>query len=372
MNKAIIFINGVIGEDTILLDVIRQFKSFENPSEVEVIIDSVGGGVTVGKSIYQYLRNLNIPVTTVAKTAYSIAAHIFMAGDNRVVEAGADRVMVHFPWATFSGGADDFSAVANELRELENEFITFYSEHTSIDKDTIKQILQNETFLNADEAVEMGLATQIKTPLKAVAYYNKEVKQITKQMTNKEKFIQAFNAFLGVDADADIKALVITDANGELINFPSVEEGLEPQVGDKAVDADDKPITGEIVMIDGSTWVFENGELKEIVPVEEEVEEEEVEEEEIEEEVVAEVTEEEFDFEALLTAFEDSITAKFTVKITDENKKLQAEILALKKLIGSEEAIVKASNNNKNINNKNTNNDLPSGLQGLMAIRKNK
>ena len=63
MNKATIYINGVIGEDTKLLDVIRQFKSFSNATEVEVQIDSVGGCVDTGMSIFNYLRNLNTQLT---------------------------------------------------------------------------------------------------------------------------------------------------------------------------------------------------------------------------------------------------------------------------------------------------------------------
>ncbi|WP_431137480.1 Clp protease ClpP [Psychroserpens mesophilus] len=352
--KGVINIQGVIGEDTTLLDVIRQYKSYKGLTEVEVIINSVGGSVDSGQSIFSYLRNLQIPVTTVAVKAYSVASIVFMAGDVRIVEAGSDRLMIHNPWiSNFSGGSDDLIAVSKELKSIENDFIKFYSTYTNIDTDSISQLLKNETFLSADEALEIGLATEVKESLQAVAYYNKE--EDKKIMTKTEKFINAMNAFFG--SDSDIKALLIQDANGDEISFPDLAETDEPQVGDNAVDADNKPIEGERVTTDGSTMIFEAGELKEIIPAESEEEVEETEEEVVEEEVAEtvaeEVAEEEIDFEAILKVFEEGILAK----IKAENDSLKAEIVAMKKLVGSPEATVEARTT---INNKVSKNYLRS------------
>ncbi|MBP0904854.1 ATP-dependent Clp protease proteolytic subunit [Mariniflexile gromovii] len=356
--KGTIYINGVIENDS-FTDVIRQVKGYKGLTELEVIIDSVGGSVEAGQSIFNYLRNLNIQITTVAKQAYSIAASIFMAGDIRLVEEGADRVMIHFPWASVQGGSDDLVMVAKELKQIENDFIKFYSSYTSIDENSIAQLLKNETFLSADEAVEMGFATAKKSSIKAVAYYHNNEEENKNEMTKTQKFINAMEAIFGIDSDVNgeentIVALVIQDANGEEINFTELSEDEQPKVrteeeaGSKAVDADNKPIEGERVQTDGSTWVFEAGELVEIKPVEEEVEET------IEEEVEAsaeatEEVEEEIDFEALLKMLETSITAKFT----KENDALKSEIKALKKLVGSEEATVIAQLHNSNNTNNN-------------------
>lgn len=355
--KAIIYVNGVIGEDTNLLDIIRQFKSYKGVTEVEAHIDSVGGSVDVGQSIFNYLRNLNVPVTTIANKAYSIAATIFMAGDIRLVEEGADRVMIHMPWAMVQGGSEDLEMVSKELKAIENDFVKFYSTYTSIDEGSIKDLLKNETFLNADEAVEIGLATGKKETLQAVAFYNK---QENKEMTKTEKFLNAMNAFF--NGESEIKALIIQDANADEINFSEVAEDAQPIVGDKAVDADNKPIEGERVLPTGETYIFENGVLTEIKPAEEVEEEEEA----PVEEVAEAVAEEEIDLTAILEKLTASISEKITAKFDAENKELKAEITALKKLIGSDDAAIVAQNIKTNTNTK----DLAKGIQGLINLKK--
>lgn len=67
-----IYINGVIGQDTTLIDVIRQVKATKGTTEYLVKIDSVGGYVDAGKAIYDYLKGLDKPVTTYTTKAFSI------------------------------------------------------------------------------------------------------------------------------------------------------------------------------------------------------------------------------------------------------------------------------------------------------------
>lgn len=359
--KAVIYIGGIIGEDTVLLDVIRQFKSYANPTEVEVHIDSVGGCVDTGMSIFNYLRNLNIPVTTIATKAFSIASSIFMAGDERIVETGEKRIMIHMPWAQVQGGSETLESVAKELKAIEKDFINFYSNYTSIDSESIKSLLQNETFLSGHEAFDLGLATVVQIPLKAVALYPSESKENT--MTKTEKFLKALNEFFKTEeveveeTETEFKALMVQDANGVEINFPEVEDGVEPQVGDKA-EVDGKSAEGEYIAVNGDTWVFEGGELKEIKPSEES-------EEEAPEE--AEEVEAEMDIESIIKLIEESLSAQLEEKIKAENEDLKSEIKALKKLVGSEDVEIEASVPKPNTNN---NNGLPKSAQILSTLKR--
>lgn len=368
MSKATIYINGVIGEDTSLIDVIRQYKSFDNPNSLEVIIDSVGGFVSVGESIYNYLKALPLPVTTIAKNeCYSIASYIFLAGDTRLMYDDA-TLMIHLPWASVDGDADQLTTVAKELKELEKTLSSFYASYTSIDADTITALLKNETYLSAQEAVEMGFSHSIKSNLKAVAMLtNKEEKEKLK-MSKTKQFLKALSEFFG-DENSEPMNLVIQDANGDEINFTELEEDAEPQprtdevAGDKAVDADGKPIEGERVANDGSTWVFETGELVQVVPSETEEETEVEEETETVEASAEEIEEEEFNIEELMKALEDSLFAK----LQKDNDDLKSEIKALKKLVGSEDAEVSPQNQSTNTNQIT---NLPKGIQGLINLRK--
>src|SRR5690606_10943208 len=140
-----IYITGVIGEDTNLLDVIRQVKAQKNATSLLVKIDSVGGYVEEGEAIYSYLKNLSIPVTTYATQAYSIASVIFMAGETRIVpEASESPLMIHLPWMTVEGSHDEISYHLSDLKNVENRLISFYAEALEIDKNTIQSLRSEE------------------------------------------------------------------------------------------------------------------------------------------------------------------------------------------------------------------------------------
>lgn len=372
MSKATIHIQGVVGKDTKLLDVIRQFKSFQKPSEVDVIINSPGGFVNDGMDIFNYLRKLNLPITTIGKgQVMSIAASIYMAGDERKMEENT-VFMIHMPYANQSGNADAFEATARFLRDLENDFTKFYATYLEVDEDTIRKLLQKETFLNANEALQMGIATQVIQPLKAVAMLNSEENNVIKQsnfmskMTEKlDKIINLLNPTsekTSLNLKAEIKAeKTKQDSTGVELVFTDLNEGDEVSVGDKAT-VEGQPANGDYLLADGVTYTFEAGELKEITQPESEDEVEETETPADADEVVAEETEIKAEGEVEETAETENEVDEVTElkeqvatlqnelnefkeieKIVDafesltvQNKEMKAEITALKKSIGGD------------------------------------
>lgn len=343
--KATIYISGEIGIKTKLTDVIRQFKSYKDATEVEVLIDSIGGDVDEGKSIYNYLRNLNIPVTTIAKKAYSIAASIYMAGDVRIAPSEEKVIMVHLPLASnIVGGADYLEFVTKELRKIEKEFVTFYSSFTEIDNETILQLLRNETFMTGQEAVEMGFATQLQDTKQYKAVAKLELKKEKDlKMTKKEKgLFKAIKNFLSVD----LKALVVQDSTGKEIDFIELLEGDEIKKGDKA-EIEGEPAEGEFLSKDGKEiMVFEKGELIEIKEAEEEKEEEEKEKE-------SDEANEDESLDELIAKLETSIFEKFEAKLNAKLDEQNDKITKLKKLIGSEDVKIEAKSTEIKTKNKN-------------------
>lgn len=346
MSKAVIHINGVVGEEATLLGVIRQFKSFKKPSEVEVMIDSPGGSVDEGMSIFNYLRGLNLPITTKANRAYSIAASIFMAGDIRLLENGPNRFMIHMPWAQVSGGSKQLEEVGAQLKDIENDFAAFYSKYTSIDEASVKRLLENETFMSAEEAKEIGIATGTYSTLKAVAFYNNESQKVDKTMTKAEKLVKALASFLnGSDETVEtpeVVALVLQDSNGEDVEFPELDENGTPEAGNQVMKAGEPVVDGEILMPDGSKIKCVNGVIEEIIPAPEEEPAQEEPEASVEDEQpeasaeeVEETVEDEVDYTALLEDFQTKITENITAQFEDKVKGLQEEIVALKKELGN-------------------------------------
>lgn len=280
--KAIIYISGLIGKETTLVDVIRQYKGYEDPTEVELKIHSEGGDVEEGDKIYNYFDNLKktIPVNTEATKAYSISAKIFSVGTERVVEDGDKRIMIHFAWGSAKGKAETFEKVAKVLRGLEDEFATYYSEFLSVDEDTVRGLLDTNTFLSAEEAVELGFATEIKEAVKAVAVYNPNIKEekMTKmsKKTKFQTFVSAAADMFNITEDVQVNALELQDSSGTTIDFPDVEDGENPVVGSVG-NIDGSPVEdGEYIMpsLENKILVFVDGKVSEIkeAVVEEETE----------------------------------------------------------------------------------------------------
>lgn len=277
--KAVLNISGKIGVDTTLVDVIRQYKSFEDVTEIEARVSSVGGSVEEGEAIYNYLKGLGaeIPVTTITDKAYSIAAKIFAAGSERIIEDVDKALMIHFPWANVKGDAERLELVAEALREMETEFASFYSAFLGVDESTVRNLLDNETFVSGEEAVELGFATGIKATAEAVAEYkikNSKNSKMSEKKNLGKKLLDAMAAFINGESVEVNAELTLQDSNGTDIVFPDIDSGDAPKVGDKATLDGAAIPDGSYIMpsLDESTVVFESGAITEIIPKEEEEE----------------------------------------------------------------------------------------------------
>ena len=264
-----IYINGLIGsyEDqkgTELIDIIQQVKSQTGATSFRVHINSEGGVVDTGFDIFNYLKSLQLPITTVGSgLVASIATVIFMAGDKRILTSGT-QFMIHSPMGGIDGTADEIEAYAQSVRDCENKLIKFYTNQTGLGTDAIAPLLRNETWLTEDQATSLGFATALNEPILAKAYLKlNNDKPMTKEDKSwiEEKFSAILNSF-----KKQIVNVVLQDANGVAIDFTEVAEGETPAVGAVAT-IDGQPAEGEYVMPDGSTFIFVAGELTEIVLV---------------------------------------------------------------------------------------------------------
>jgi len=264
-----IYINGLIGsyEDQKgieLIDVIQQVKAQTGATSFRVHINSEGGVVDTGFDIFNYLKSLQLPITTVGSgLVASIATVIFMAGDTRVLTTGT-QFMIHSPMGGIDGTADEIEAYAQSVRDCENKLIKFYTNQTGLGTDAIAPLLKNETWLTEEQATSLGFATSLNEPILAKAYLKlNNDKQMTKEDKSwiEEKFTSILNAF-----KKQVVNIVLQDANGVAIDFTEVLEGETPEIGSVAT-IDGQPAEGEYIMPDGSTFIFVAGELTEIVLV---------------------------------------------------------------------------------------------------------
>lgn len=130
-------------------------------SKINVFINSYGGEVAEGLAIYNALRHHKAKVVTHCDGfACSIASVIFMAGDERIMSE-ASLLMVHNAWTFGSGNAEELRKMADDLDKITQASVAAYKAHSNLTEEEIKALLDGETWILPEEALEYGFATSI-------------------------------------------------------------------------------------------------------------------------------------------------------------------------------------------------------------------
>lgn len=133
-------------------------RSIGADKDVEVIINSAGGDVFEGIAIYNLLKEHKGKVTVkIVGLAASAASIIALAGDE-VQVAKAGFIMIHNAWVVGAGNRHDFRAFADYLEPFDDVLASVYIDQTGLDKKEIQSMMDNETWLNGDEAIAKGFA----------------------------------------------------------------------------------------------------------------------------------------------------------------------------------------------------------------------
>lgn len=129
---------------------------------INVHINSYGGEVAEGLAIYNTLKNHKAKVNTICDGfACSIAAVIFMAGDERIMN-NASLLMVHNAWTYTAGNANELRKQADDLDIISQAAMEAFKERVNITEAEIKALLDAESWVSPQEALEKGFATSIK------------------------------------------------------------------------------------------------------------------------------------------------------------------------------------------------------------------
>lgn len=136
----------------------------EDPdAEITMYIDSPGGSVTAGLSIYDVMQAVSADIHTVCiGTAASMAAVLFAAGDRREILRHGE-VMIHDPLVSggISGSALTIQDKSDRLMAKRKVLSGILAEHTGKDIKQIHKVTAKDTYFSAEEAVEFGLADAV-------------------------------------------------------------------------------------------------------------------------------------------------------------------------------------------------------------------
>jgi ATP-dependent protease ClpP protease subunit len=154
----LINVYGYIGGE--FLDAASIVSLLPDSGPVEVAINSAGGEVSEATAIYNRLRDHDGEVTVyVDGLAASAASLIAMAGDRVVMRTGS-VMMVHEPWMMAVGSAGGFRRLADELDIHTDAMLEIYAAKTKLPANQIRALLEDETWMTASAAVELGFADE--------------------------------------------------------------------------------------------------------------------------------------------------------------------------------------------------------------------
>ncbi len=165
LKDRIVFLTGPVHDDLASVVVAQLlFLESEDPGvPVAFYINSPGGVVSAGLSIYDTMQYIRCPVQTLCMGQASSMASLLLAagepGHRQSLPHG--RIMVHQPSGGFRGTASDIERQANEILYLRTRLNQIYARHTGRTMEEVEQALDRDTFLSAEEAKAWGLIDEV-------------------------------------------------------------------------------------------------------------------------------------------------------------------------------------------------------------------
>ena len=165
LKERVVFIVGTI-EDQMANLVVAQllFLESENPDkDVHLYINSPGGSVTAGLSIYDTMKFIKPDVSTMCiGQAASMGAFLLSGGTKgkRYILPNA-RTMIHQPSGGAQGQATDIEIQAKEILFLRERLNTLLADHTGQSMDVIERDTERDRFMSAEQSVEYGLVDEV-------------------------------------------------------------------------------------------------------------------------------------------------------------------------------------------------------------------
>lgn len=165
LRERIVFVTGEV-EDHMASLICAQllFLESENPSaDISMYINSPGGVVTAGLSIYDTMQFIKPKIITVCMGQACSMGSLLLAGG----EAGMryslpnSRIMIHQPSGGYSGQATDIEIHAKEILSIKKRLNSIYVKHTGQKLASVEKNMERDNFMSPDEALKFGIIDKI-------------------------------------------------------------------------------------------------------------------------------------------------------------------------------------------------------------------
>lgn len=161
-NQRVLTINGTIAEDSWVDDEVTpqvfQDELSQGKGPINLWLNSPGGDCVAASRIYTMLMNypddVNVKIDGIAASAASVIA---MAG-TKVSMAPTAMIMIHNPLTIVGGQKEDLDQAAQMLAETKESIINAYELKTNLPREKISSMMDDETWMNVNKAIELGFA----------------------------------------------------------------------------------------------------------------------------------------------------------------------------------------------------------------------
>ncbi len=165
LKERVIFLVGPVNDMTANLVVAQLlFLEAENPDkDISLYINSPGGSVTAGMSIYDTMQFVKPDVSTLCiGQAASMGAFLLAAGTKgKRFSLPNSRVMIHQPSGGFSGQSSDIQIQAKEIMYLREKLNAILASHTGRSAEEIDRDTERDNFMSAEQSVEYGMIDKV-------------------------------------------------------------------------------------------------------------------------------------------------------------------------------------------------------------------
>ena len=169
LKDRIVFLGGEIDDDLANIIVAQLlFLEMDDPDQdISLYINSPGGEVQSGLALYDVMQAVSCPIRTVCLgMAASMGALLFIAGDEREILPHS-RIMIHDPLigAGAGGSALSVKARADDLMRIRDITAGVIARHSGMSIERVFELTASDTYFEAEEAVDTGLADRVITRL---------------------------------------------------------------------------------------------------------------------------------------------------------------------------------------------------------------
>lgn len=161
----------------------KELALIPEDATIELHINSYGGSVKEGIAIYNQLKQKKCKeiIAYVDGFAYSIASVIMQAADRRIMGLGTS-LLIHNMWMQVTGNANELRKAADDLEVLMESNRQIYMERVNITEEELIEMLDAETYLTPEQAVEKGFADEVNKTETSVADFTQQLQQQLQQM----------------------------------------------------------------------------------------------------------------------------------------------------------------------------------------------